>query len=205
MAQKPFIIGISGGSGSGKTTFKRRLAEHFTEAEICVISQDDYYKPDGEQWIDANGVTHYDLPSSIDDAAFAADIRRLMAGESISKLEYTFGNPNKTPALLTFHAAPIILVEGLFIFHHAAIAQLLDFKVFIHAKDVHKIARRVRRDALERGYGLEDVLYRYQNHVMPAYDTYIAPYQDSADVIINNNHSFERALQMIVAYLRSMA
>jgi uridine kinase len=204
LAQKPFIIGITGGSGSGKTTFKRQLAAHFSKAELCVVSQDDYYKPDGEQFIDANGVTHYDLPSSIDDAHFAADIRRLMAGESISKLEYTFGNPNIVPKTLTFHSAPIILVEGLFIFHHQTIAELLDFKVFIHAKDVHKIARRVRRDAIERGYGLEDVLYRYQNHVMPAYDAYIAPYQDNADIIINNNANFDKALAMMTAYLRSL-
>jgi uridine kinase len=201
---KPFIIGISGGSGSGKTTFKRLLAANFTEAEICLISQDDYYRPNEEQFVDANGVTHFDLPNSIDDAYFAADIARLISGETVEKVEYTFGNDAIKPKTIVLKPAPIILVEGLFIFHHQSIAQLLDYKVFVHAKDVHKIARRVRRDAIERGYEVSDVLYRYENHVMPSYDSFIAPYMDSADVIVNNNGKMDKAIDMMTAYLKTL-
>jgi uridine kinase len=201
---KPFIIGISGGSGSGKTTFKRLLAANFSTQEICLISQDDYYRPNSEQWIDPNGVTHFDLPTSIDDAYFAADIQRLMRGETVEKQEYNFGNEALVTKTIVLQPAPIILVEGLFIFHHASIAELLDYKVFVHAKDAHKIARRIRRDAIERGYEVADVLYRYENHVMPSYDSFIAPYMDSADVIVNNNGNMNKAIEMMTAYLKTV-
>ena len=80
----------------------------------------------------------------------------------------------------------------------------MDYKVFVHAKDAHKIARRIRRDAIERGYDVADVLYRYENHVMPSYDSFIAPYMDTADVIVNNNGNMNKAIEMMTAYLKSV-
>ncbi len=199
-----FIVGIAGGSGSGKTTFKRKLAERFSEAEICLISQDDYYKPTDAQLIDSNGVTNYDMPTSIDEIAFADALSRLRRGETIERLEYTFGNPNIVPKTIVFRPAPIILVEGLFVLHHESVRKQLDFSILVDAKDVFKVSRRIRRDAIERGYELADVLYRYENHVMPSYDRYIAPFSSEVDIIINNNSNFERAIDMTAAYLHSL-
>jgi uridine kinase len=103
---------------------------------------------------------------------------------------------------LTFEPAPIIIVEGLFVFHFAEIAESMDMKVYVHAKDNLKVIRRIRRDQVERNYPLDDVLYRYQHHVLPAFEQYIAPYKEDADLVINNNHSFDRAFQVLSGFLR---
>jgi len=199
-----FVIGISGGSGSGKTSFIRDIKKEFAEDEITVLSQDEYYHPKSEQFVDTLGVQNYDLPTSIDLSAFTRDIERLQAGEIVQRQEYTFNNKEKEAATITYHPRKILLVEGLFIFHEPKIRQLLDFSVIIHASDVVKVIRRIKRDRVERNYPLEDVLYRYEHHVMPSFDKYIRPYLDKVDVVINNNHNYKKALQMMVGYLNSL-
>ena len=144
------------------------------------------------------------MPTSIDETAFADALSRLRRGETIERLEYTFGNPNIVPKTIVFRPAPIILVEGLFVLHHESVRKQLDFSILVDAKDVFKVSRRIRRDAIERGYELADVLYRYENHVMPSYDRYIAPFSSEVDIIINNNSNFERAIDMTAAYLHSL-
>jgi len=198
---KPFIIGITGGSGSGKTTFIRSLREHFSDEQLCVISQDDYYRPREEQESDPMGITNFDLPQSIDKKAFIKDVGRLIKGEIVEREEYTFNNEKATPQMLTFHPTPIIIVEGLFVFHFRKMREQLDLKVYLHAKENLKVIRRIKRDRVERNYPLEDVLYRYENHVLPAFEKYIKPYQDEADLIINNNVQLHMGLRVVQGFL----
>lgn len=200
--QQPFIVGITGGSASGKTTFLRRLLASFPEEEICLISQDNYYHPRETQLVDAQGVTNFDLPSSIDSAAYAADVLNISQGREVRRLEYVFNNPDIQPAELVFRPAPIVVVEGIFVFHFEEVARLLDLKVFIDAQEHVKVLRRIVRDRDERGYDLEDVLYRYVNHVAPTYDKYIKPYKNDADIIIPNNSRFDNGLEVLVGFLR---
>jgi uridine kinase len=199
---KPYIIGIAGGSGSGKTSLIRRIKEQFSREEVCIVSQDDYYKPRDEQETDAQGVKNFDLPSSIKKKELRADLERLIAGESVFIKEYVFNNENATPKMIEIKSAPVIVVEGLFVFHYEKLAALFDLKVFVEAKDPHKIARRITRDASERNYPVEDVLYRYQYHVLPSFERYILPYKESADVVINNNKNFENGLAMLNAFIQ---
>jgi uridine kinase len=200
--QTPFIIGVSGGSGSGKTYFLNQLLKSFGEKEICLVSQDHYYRPIQEQVVDENGLENFDLPESIDYQQYAIDLRALQSGQEIKKLEYTFNKSDKIPVLLTFSPLPIILVEGIFVFYYKEIAELIDLKIFIEAKDHVRIKRRIIRDNQERGYDLNDVLYRYENHVMPAYERYIEPYKNEADFIIPNNQQFDVALDVICSFLK---
>ena len=199
--EKPFIVGITGGSGSGKTTFLKAIEDKFSKDEICIVSQDEYYRPREEQFVDENGVQNFDLPTSIDDVKFARDLKNLINGETVNKKEYTFNNNLAEAKMLTFTPTKVIIVEGIFIFHYPVIAQMLDFKIFIDARDDLKIIRRIRRDRLERNYPLDDVLYRYQYHVTPAYERYIKPYKADANVIINNHSNFQSAIDMVVAFL----
>jgi uridine kinase len=197
-----YTIGITGGSGSGKTYFIRQLASRFHADEICLISQDHYYKPIHQQVLDAEGIENFDLPEAIDRDAFHEDILKLKQGETLQKQEYLFNKAGVTPAMLEFKPAPLLIIEGLFVQYFPEIEQELDLKVFIEAKDHLKLSRRIRRDSEERGYPLEDVLYRYQHHVMPIYEAYIKPLQYNADLVIPNNHHFERALDLLTLALK---
>lgn len=200
---KPFTIGITGGSGSGKTFFLKNLENRFTSNELCLISQDHYYHPREMQQHDERGIKNFDLPESIDHKQFQLDIQTLKRGEVLKKKEYTFNNPNVTPKILEFKPAPVIIVEGLFVQYFPDIEQELDLKIFIEAKDHVKLTRRIKRDNEERGYDLEDVLYRYENHVMPVYETLIKPLKHRADIVIPNNSHFNRALDFLALAIKA--
>lgn len=202
---KPFIVGITGGSASGKTTFLKQLMASFPAEDICLISQDNYYKSKEFQIKDQKGIVNFDLPSSIDEKAYAHDVLRISRGETVQRLEYTYNNPNVTPKMLEFRPAPIVVVEGIFVFYFEEVAKLLDLKVYIDAKEYVKLHRRIVRDQVERGYDLDDVLYRYAHHVAPTYEKYIKPYKNDADMIIPNNIHFEKGLDVLVTYLKTKA
>ena len=203
--KRPFIIGITGGSASGKTLFLTRLMEQFETDDICLLSQDNYYRPKEHQTKDENGIENFDLPTAIDDVAFAADVEKLRLGEIVTREEYTFNNSDKIPNLLHFFPKKILVVEGIFVFHFPEVAKLLDLKIFIDAQDKIKLKRRIIRDNEERGYDLQDVMYRWKYHVKPTYEEFIRPHKRSCDIVIPNNHHFEKGLQVIVSYLKSQA
>ncbi|MBK9152543.1 MAG: uridine kinase [Saprospiraceae bacterium] len=196
-----YIIGISGGSGSGKTSFIKDLKQYFGEADVCFLSQDDYYKPRDKQAEDENGIKNFDLPDSIEQDEFYFDLVKLTNGMIVERLEYTFNNEHKEEKLLTFRPAPIIIVEGLFVFQNQRVFELLDLKILIHATDTQKIIRRIKRDRVERNYPLEDVLYRYEHHVLPSFEAYIMPFFNKVDIVINNNKSYQTGKEMVIAYL----
>jgi uridine kinase len=199
---KPYTIGITGGSGSGKTYFIDNLANRFKPHEICLISQDHYYKARDLQITDDRGVKNFDLPTAIERERFHQDILKLKRGEILQITEYTFNNPAVVPKTIEFKPAPILIIEGLFVQYFEEISSELDLKIFIEAKDYIKLSRRIRRDNDERGYDLNDVLYRYQHHVMPIYETLIKPLKHQADLVVPNNHNFERALDILTLAIK---
>jgi len=185
---KPFIIGVAGGSGSGKTFFLNCFLKHFTLDEVCLVSQDDYYFPVAHNMTkEENKLYNFDLPSTIDYESFEADINKLLNRQTLFKKEYTFNNPNIVPKILEIKPAPILIVEGLFILHFKEIAKLLDLKIFIDAHEDVALQRRLKRDLIERGYSEEDAKYKWDNHVLPAYNTYLLPYKSECDKVITNN------------------
>ncbi len=109
---KPYLIGLTGASGSGKTTFLQSLKEEFAAEELCVISQDNYYHPREHQEADSQGVKNFDLPTSIDRDQFFIDIQKLLRNETVTRKEYTFNNAEKEAELLVFEPRPIIILEG---------------------------------------------------------------------------------------------
>lgn len=197
------VIGIAGGSGSGKTTLLRALLGHFKPGDIAIISQDNYYKPREEQIPDENGVINFDLPTSIDREHFAQDLEDLMNDKPIQKLEYNFNNPEWKPAAIIVHPAPVIIMEGLFVFYFDEIRELLNYKVFLEAHHETRLERRIRRDALERGYPENEVRYQWNNHVRPAEIRYMEPFRPECDLIIDNTHSFDDGLQKLVLIIQN--
>ncbi len=198
--KKPYIIGITGGSGSGKTCIVKKLKSTLS-GKVTFLSQDDYYIPREQQIYDGKGVQNFDLPTSINLQAFVVDMKKLIAGKTVNRTEYVFNNEKATPKELTFEPAEVLIVEGLFLLHVPEIVELLDLSIFVHARDDQKISRRIVRDQIERNYPLEDVLYRYEHHVMPSYLTYILPYKDTADLVINNNITYDHALAVVKTFI----
>lgn len=184
---KPYVIGIAGSSGSGKTFFLKSFLNHFDKGDITLISQDDYYIPANTKTQEENRLYNFDLPTAIDRKEFYKDIKDLFDGKTIYKEEYTFNNPNIKPKMLEIKPAPILIVEGLFIFHYEEVNALLDYKIFLDASEEVALQRRLKRDLIERGYDHDDVMYKWINHVVPSYNTYLLPYKDKSDKVIINN------------------
>lgn len=197
------VIGIIGGSGSGKTSFIRKLRTVFDESKVCIVSQDDYYKAKEEQEVDKKGVENFDLPDSINHNDLEADILKLKAGEDLIRKEYTFNNEKSSSKTFQITSAPIIIVEGLFVMHFQNIRTLFDYSLFISAKENLKVIRRIKRDQLERNYPLDDVLYRYEHHVMDSFEKYIAPYRSEVDILINNNDNFDKGFEIFCGFIQS--
>lgn len=197
------LIGIAGGSGSGKTTFLRAILDRFDSSEIALVSQDNYYLPKSHQEADGNGVLNFDLPTSIDRAHFYRDMVDLSEGKVIEILEYNFNNPDWVPQPLFVHPAPVIIMEGLFVFHYEEIREHLDYMVYVDAHHESRLERRIRRDAEERGYPEHDVRYQWANHVRPAEEQYLEPYKASCHLVVDNNHSFDEGLETLCAKVRN--
>jgi uridine kinase len=203
MRTKPFIVGITGGSASGKTSFQKELLNAFSEDEVSLISQDNYYKKLEHIPIDANGIHNFDLPETIDHHLFAQHIQQLHEGKTVETLEYTFNNPNVVPRMLTFKPTPIIVVEGIFVFHFKEIAEQLDLKIFINASNKIKLDRRIVRDQAERNLDMTLILYQWEKHVRPTYRQFIKPYKAQADIVIPNNHHYRKGLDVVIGYLKA--
>ncbi len=193
-----FIVGIAGGSGAGKTTFLRALMNHYTEGQVALVSQDNYYKPKALQMTDENGIINFDLPSSIDHDHFVKDMEDLAQGKSITKLEYNFNNPAWEPQPIVVAPAPVIVMEGLFVFHFPEIMSRLNYRVYLDADVDLRLTRRIDRDGKQRGYPEHEVRYQWDNHVRPAEQQFLEPYKQQCELVVLNDHSYETGLRVLV-------
>lgn len=201
MAGKHYVVGIAGGSASGKTSFLRQLKENLPEGSVSVISQDNYYKPKSEQQKDENGEVNFDLPTSIDKDAFLKDIKSLLDGKSITFEEYTFNNAGQDSKTITIEPAPILVVEGLFVFHYPEIRQLIDLRLYLDVREDIKLQRRIKRDRDERGYPEAVVRYQWEHHVTPSFKKFLKPYRDDSHIIITNNITYDKGLAVLTDHL----
>lgn len=198
MSAQPYIVGVSGGSASGKTFLLTRLLEQFSDQQVTLISQDNYYKSFEEQTKQPDGSVNFDHPDALHLDRYAADLERVINGETVEIPEYTFNNPDMVPKTLTFRPTPIVIVEGLFVFYHPATSKLLDLKVFVDADEHIKLSRRILRDAEERGYPLDEVLEMYKDYVMPMYKRFVEPYKRDCDLILHNNHHIDSSIRVLI-------
>lgn len=201
MHRGAYLVGVVGGSGSGKTTLVRALRDLLPSESVCIVSQDDYYLPLECQEKDTNGRVNFDLPTALDLDLLADDLRSLAQGEPIYRKEYTFEKPDAEPRWMEIRPARVILVEGLFLLQHPGLRGLFDLKVFVEASEEVQLDRRTARDGSERGYTMAEVLYQWENHVMPAYREHLLPYRSHCDLHVVNESTFERALGVLRDHL----
>lgn len=192
------IIGICGGSGSGKTSLVERISESFDEADISVLSMDDYYKEISEQKVDENGIVNFDLPDAIEIHRILEDLKELKNGNEVNLKEYTFNNPSIIPKYKVLRPTKILIIEGIFLLYFEELLKELDFSVYIDVDPHIQLSRRMKRDLNNRGYSKDQIKYQWENHVIPCFEKYIEPFISKADIIIDNNEKDEFNVQLIV-------
>lgn len=198
----PFIVGITGGSGSGKSTFTKHLVEKL-QGQASVLTLDNYYYPLEQQPKDPQGHPNFDLPESLNLTRFHQDLMLLKKGKNITQKEYTFNVPGRVPKDITVKPAKVLLVEGLYIFQQSETESLYDLKIFIDTEEEAKLQRRILRDAAERGYNEMDVHYTHKHHVTPSFEKHIRHFISKVDLVVPNHQQFNKAVEVIASYLRT--
>lgn len=191
------IIGIAGGTGSGKTTVVQQIIEELPPDEVCVISQDSYYKDTSEMTHDERIRINFDHPQAIDFELLVAHLKELRKGKSIQQPVYSFVEHNRTGETLSTEPRKVIIVEGILILTHPEIREMFDVKLFVHADSDERLIRRLKRDIAVRGRNLKEVLNRYQNNLKPMHDQFIEPTKEFADIIIPTNRYNTVAVELI--------
>jgi uridine kinase len=192
------IIGICGGSGSGKTTLLKRISNELKHLNPSIFSMDNYYLPIEKQQLDQNGQYNFDLPTALDRNKLFSDLEKLKKGETIEVKEYHFNAPPDKNTLITIHPSNIIIVEGLFLFYYEDVRKLIDYSIFMEVDHSTQLDRRLYRDLETRGYDREEIIYQWENHVLPCYEKFLFPFEGQADFRFHNDSraddEFERLM-----------
>jgi uridine kinase len=178
------IIGICGGTGSGKTTVANRILESVSKAEVVFLQQDSYYRDLDQMPHDYRQVVNFDHPDAIDNDLLVEHVRALRRGEAVELPVYDFRTHTRQPETLHMEPRPIIIVEGILIFAEPRLLEEMDIKVYVDTPDDIRFIRRLRRDIAERGRTVESVIEQYEATVRPMHMQFVEPSKRHADVII---------------------
>lgn len=196
------IIGIAGGTGSGKTTLTRKLLETFGE-DVSVVYHDNYYKRLDELTYEERCKVNYDHPDSFETDLMVEDLKRLVAGETIYCPVYDYTIHNRSNDFVEVRPTKVVIVEGILIFEHKALRDLMDIKIFVDTDADVRILRRILRDVKERDRSLESVISQYLTTVKPMHEQFVQPSRQYADIVVLEGGHNLVALDMIVERIRS--
>nr|WP_294932083.1 uridine kinase [uncultured Flavobacterium sp.] len=195
------IIGIAGGTGSGKTTVVHQIMNELPDTEVGVISQDSYYKETHNLSYDERALINFDHPRSIDFELLERHLKALKAGETIDQPVYSFIQHNRTDDTVSTHPRKVMIVEGILILTNPELRELFDIKIYVHADSDERLVRRLKRDISERGRDIDEVLTRYQNTLKPMHEQFIEPSKAFADIIIPNDKYNTVAIDVVRAVI----
>ena len=198
---KTTIIGIAGGTGSGKSTLTARLRKHFGEHEVSVINHDSYYKRHDELPYEERCKLNYDHPDSFDTELLIKHLQALRRGESVEVPVYNYAIHNRSDKTITVSPAPVIIVEGILIFASAELCDMMDLKVFVDTDADVRILRRIVRDVKSRGRTLDSVVNQYLTTVKPMHEQFVKPSKRKADLIVPEGGRNEVALDMLIKWV----
>jgi uridine kinase len=199
-----FIIGITGGSGSGKSSIVNAIAEGFDKNQLTVLSQDRYYNPLDHLSPKERSVQNFDHPSAFDYDLLEEHLYELKKGNTIPAPVYSFVKETREPETDLISPTPILLLEGILLMNHPKIKSMVDLWIYIDTDEDHRLMRRVLRDTSERGQELTKVFRRYTEQVKPMHQNYIETSKSEADIIINNNHHYDRSVQFVIKAIQQM-
>ena len=198
----PILVGIAGGTGSGKTTVARRILGAFDEDVIC-LDMDSYYCDLSHLDSDERRNVNFDHPDAFDVDLFTAHLKQLSEGQTVEKPVYSFAESVRTGQTITVEAAPIILVEGILVLADPSVRALLDAKIFVDADDDIRFIRRLQRDVAERERSLNSVIEQYTSTVRPMHYSFVEPSKRYADVIIPRGGKNDIAIAMVVSDIKA--
>ena len=196
------IIGITGGSGSGKTTVVNHILNALQHNEVDVIYQDSYYKDLSHLEFSERENINFDHPESIDFDLLVEHLKLLKSGKDIEQPVYSFTKHNRTGKTNTTHPRKVMIVEGILVLNNPKLRKMLDIKIFVETDSDERLIRRLKRDISERGRSIEEVLQRYQNTLKPMHQQFIEPTKAFADIIIPNNQYNNVAVEIIQTIIK---
>lgn len=180
------VIGIAGGTGSGKTTVVEKVVQQLDVDGMNMLSQDNYYHDNSHLTLSEREALNYDHPKSIDFDLLLQHVRDLKNGKAITQPIYSFVTHSRTGDFNHIEPKDVLIVEGILVLTHKELLKEFDLKVFVHADSDERLIRRIKRDTQERGRDLEEVLHRYQTTLKPMHQEFIEPSKNEADLIIPN-------------------
>jgi len=195
------VIGIAGGTGSGKTTLTEQIKKRFGD-DVSVLYHDNYYKAHDDMPYEERCRLNYDHPASFDTDLFVRDLADLKAGKTIHCPTYDYTVHNRSAVTVEVRPAKVIVVEGILIFENAALRDLMDIKLFVDTDADVRILRRLVRDVKERGRSMDSVVSQYLDTVKPMHDAFVEPSKKYADLIVPEGGRNLVALQMIIERIR---
>ena len=204
MSNRPIVIGVTGGSGSGKSSVSMKLMEIFADLSVMMLQHDFYYKDQSHLPFEERLKTNYDHPLAFDTDLFVADLNRLLAGEAIDKPVYDFANHTRSNEVIHQESKDVIIVEGMLILEDPRLRDLMDIKVYVDTDDDIRLARRILRDIKERGRSVESVINQYVDVVKPMHHQFIEPTKRYADIIVPEGGYNQVAIDLLATKIHSI-
>ena len=197
-----YIVGIAGGSASGKTTIVEQIQNHFGD-RIKVIGHDRYYRAHDDMPFAQRCKLNYDHPDAFETDRMVRDVLQLKAGNSIQLPVYDYADHNRSPETVTVQPKPIMILEGILVLEDPQLRSLMDLKVYVDTDADERIMRRISRDTLERGRSIDSIITQYRETVKPMHDKYVEPSKYYADVIIPWGGENKVGIDMLMEYLNT--
>ncbi|MCH3971353.1 MAG: uridine kinase [Oscillospiraceae bacterium] len=197
MKQTPYVLGVAGGTGSGKTTLANNLLEAFPE-EALILSHDYYYLPHADLSLEERKKLNYDHPNAFETDLMIRDVKKLCACQPIDRPVYSFVDHTRLSQTVHVEPKPLIILEGILLFENADLLNLMDMKVYVDTDADIRLIRRLERDVKERGRSLDSVISQYMHTVKPMHEQFVEPSKKKADIIIPEGGENQVALQMLI-------
>lgn len=203
MNRKICVLGVAGGSASGKTTIINKIKEYFGN-DIAVISHDNYYKAHNDMPFEERCKLNYDHPDSFESERMAEDVRKLIKGYSIEMPVYDYCSHNRSSETVTVEPKQVIMLEGILVLENRELRDLMDIKIYVDTDADERLMRRIKRDMLERGRSIESILTQYSQTVKTMHEEFVEPSKKYADIIIPRGGENAPGLDMLTTYLTKM-
>ena len=197
------IIGICGGTGSGKTTVAKRILENVSDECVAYLQQDVYYRNLGDMPMEIRHQINFDHPDALDNELFINHVKALRAGEAINMPVYDFASHSRRNETIPIGPKPILIIEGILIFIDAALRSLMDIKIFVDTAGDLRFIRRLKRDVQDRGRSVDSVIKQYLDTVRPMHEQFVEPSKRYADVIIPEGGYNEVGIDLIAGKIRA--